>query len=212
MESPDPPWPPYSDLFQPPRRKGAHLSALLGSDPPPAQIHRPESAEVARDWYSAQTRAAMHTLSQLMSARLWQRVSGPRARAHCPMLETLARACDPVRSAELDTLFTIAESGFADLGRTPEHRIVRALALARQNQVANLALSRGLEPADPGPPLRDLALSLRLLGVQACLAQDRIEWCPCLRALLSAGPLPGAHRILELSTRFSPRYGLSSTA
>ena len=212
MESPTPPWPPYSDLFQPPRRNGARLGALLGADPPPAQIHRPENAGVARAWYSAQTRAAMRTLGQLMPVRLWQRVSAPRARAHCPMLETLARACDPVRSAERDTLLTIAENGFADLGRTPEHAIVRALARARQNQVADLALSRGMEPADPGPPLRDLALCLRLLGVQACLAQNRVEWCPCLRALLSAGPLPGAHRVLELSTRFSPRYGLGSTA
>lgn len=212
MDSPAPPWPPYSDLFRPPRPKGARLGALLGSEPPPAQIHRPENAGTAHDWYSPHTRVAMYTLSQLMPVRLWRRVSSPRARAHCPLLETLARACDPVRSARLDTLHAIADDGFADLAHTPEHAIVRALARARQNQVANLALARGMSPVDPGPPLRDLALGLRLLGVQACLAQGRIEWCPCLRALLRLGPMPGAHRILELSSRFDPGHGLSSTA
>ncbi|WP_017589922.1 hypothetical protein [Nocardiopsis ganjiahuensis] len=212
MDSPTRPWPPYPDWLERPRRNGALLRALLGSDTPPAQIRRRGNAAVARDWYSPETRAALGTLGQLLNERLWRRVSSPRARAHCPLLETFARACEPERSAHLSTLHAISDDGFADLDRSPEHSIVRTLARARENQVAALSQARGMRPADPGPPLRDLALSLRLLGVQACLEQDRAEWCPCLRTLLDPGPLPHPHHVLELSIRFSPSYGLGSTA
>lgn len=207
----DSPWAPYPHWLKPPRDHGALLRTLLGSDKLPAQIHRPENAALAREWYSPHTRTALRTLGQLMSERLWKRVSSTRARAHCPVLETLARACDPERSARHSTLRAIADDGFADLARTPEHSIVRALARARQNQVAALSQARGMRPVAPEPPLRDLALSLRLLGVQACLAQSRAAWCPCLYTLLKSGPLPSAHRVLELSTRFNPSYALGST-
>lgn len=212
MDSPARPWAPYPTWLEPPRHNGAHLRALLGSDKLPAQIHRPQNVAVARDWYSPNTRTALRTLSQLMSERLWRRVVSPRARAHCPMMETFARVCEPERSARHSTLRAIADDGFADLARTPEHDIAQALARARENQVASLSQARGMRPVAPGPPLQDLALGLRLLGVQACLVQNRAEWCPCLHTLLKPGSLPDAHRVLELSTRFHPSYGLGSTA
>ncbi|GAB3709826.1 hypothetical protein [Nocardiopsis nanhaiensis] len=206
-------WTGYPDLLDRPRRNGASLRALMGPKPAPALIQRPADAAVVRGWYTAHTRTALHTFTDLVPDRLWRRLTSPRATADCPTLETMARACHPTRAVAHNTLRTIADDGFADLRDGAEHRIVRALAGARQNQVAARSQTRGMRPVDPHPPLRDLALTLRLLGVQACHLQGNADWCPCLRGLRNESPtLPSATRIFELSTYFIPRHGLGSTA
>ncbi len=208
------PWAFYPDLLEHRHDRGAHLLQLLGEAKVPAQTLRRGDVSTGRDWYAPDTRTALGAFEDLMSPRLWRRVFSPRARAHCPTLETVARGCEQELDDGLDLLVlsVIAHDGFADLARTPEHRIARALAGARANQVPPPSRRRGNRTRAPETPLKDLALGLRLLGVQACLVQGHPEWCPCLQRIISTQALPEAGRIRELTNRFSPAYGLGSTA
>ncbi|WP_433696614.1 hypothetical protein [Nocardiopsis sp. CA-288880] len=156
-------------------------------------------------------RAALDCFASLVPAAQWNRVASSRSRADCPALEALARACESPRAVAVGALHRVAEHGFADLPRTHEHRIARTLAHAKESQVSTRSFTRA-RVEHPGPHLEDIALSLRLLGVLACLSQGRAPWCPCLNTLLRRGPLPAPCAVFSLATRFAGSHGLDPTA
>ena len=211
----EPLWDPYPDLLKRRYDKGVHLRRLLGDAKVSGQTRRHRGVSTARDWYNtSDTCTALQAFEGLMKPRLWRRVYSPKAHAHCPTLETVARGCEQERDDDLDLLIlnVIAKDGFADLDRTPEHRIARALARARENRLTTLSGPQSNQSEASESPLQDLALGLRLLGIQACFAQGHPEWCPCLQRILTTGSLPEANLVLELAIRFNPDYGLGSTA
>ncbi|CAL9610803.1 hypothetical protein SUDANB121_05648 [Nocardiopsis dassonvillei] len=205
------PWARRPAPLRAPRRRGPLLRTLLPTGwPVPADA--PGNAEHARRWLAPRTRAALDCFASLLPAASWRRVCSPSHRADCPALEALARACESPAAVASGALRRIAEDGLADLSPTPEHRIARALARAKQEQLSLRAFAPGAAVERPAPHLADLALSLRLLGVLACAAQGRSRWCPCLAALLARGPLPDPTAVFALATRFATPYGLESSA
>ncbi|MFJ9553809.1 hypothetical protein ACIRPH_08330 [Nocardiopsis sp. NPDC101807] len=204
------PWSAPPTVLRTPRRRGVPLLPLLGS-PWPSPAHSAAGAEHARHWMTPRTRAALDCFASLVPAAQWNRVASPRSRADCPALEALARACESPRAVAVGALHRVAEHGFADLPRTHEHRIARTLAHAKEVQVSTRSFTRA-DVEHPGPHLEDIALSLRLLGVLACLSQGRAPWCPCLHTLLRRGPLPAPCAVFSLATRFAGSHGLDPTA
>lgn len=205
------PWARRPAPLRAPRCRGPLLGALLPTAWPVA-ANAPDNAERVRRWLTPRTRAALDCFASLLPAAHWPRVCSPSHRADCPALEALARACESPAAVAAGALHRIAEDGFADLEPTPEHRIARALARAKQEQVGLRAFAPGASVERPAPHLADLALSLRLLGVLACAVQGRARWCPCLAALLDRGPLPDPTAVFALATRFATPYGLGSSA
>ncbi|WP_344096545.1 hypothetical protein [Nocardiopsis tropica] len=205
-----PPWPAPPTVLRTPRTRGVPLLPLLAS-PWPAPAHSAADAEQARRWLTPRTRAALDCFASLVPAPQWNRVASSRSRADCPALEALARACESPRAVAVGALHRVAEHGFADLPRTHEHRIARTLAHAKESQVSTRSFTRA-RVEHPGPHLEDIALSLRLLGVLACLSQGRAPWCPCLNTLLRRGPLPAPCAVFSLATRFAGSHGLDPTA
>ncbi|GAA1438665.1 hypothetical protein GCM10009602_07630 [Nocardiopsis tropica] len=197
-------------MLRTPRTRGVPLLPLLAS-PWPAPAHSAADAEQARRWLTPRTRAALDCFASLVPAPQWNRVASSRSRADCPALEALARACESPRAVAVGALHRVAEHGFADLPRTHEHRIARTLAHAKESQVSTRSFTRA-RVEHPGPHLEDIALSLRLLGVLACLSQGRAPWCPCLNTLLRRGPLPAPCAVFSLATRFAGSHGLDPTA
>lgn len=178
--------------------------------PWPVPAHSPDNSDRARRWLTPQARAALDRFASLVPAAQWRRVASRRSRADCPALEALARACESPRSVAVGALHRVAEHGFADLPRTHEHRIAIALAGAKEHRVSARAFAPHAHVEHPGPHLEDIALTLRLLGVLACLTQGRSAWCPCLDTLLRRDSLPAPSAVFSLTTRFADPHSNGS--
>ncbi|MDT0329360.1 hypothetical protein [Nocardiopsis lambiniae] len=203
------PWTRRPEPLRTPRRRGLSLRALLPT-PWPVPVDAPGNAEHVRHWLTPRTRAAVDCFASLLPAERWRRVCSPAHRADCPTLEALARVCESPTAVTVGALRRIADDGLVDLAPTPEHRIARDLARAKEEQLGLRAFVPGAAVERPGPHLADLALSLRLLGVLACAVQGRAPWCPCLATLLARGPLPEPTAVFDLATRFATPYGPGS--